>query len=139
VHTGGDLDLDRDARIVPAEAAERSRQEVHAGGGRCAEADRPGLQAGEGGKLLVRGPEGGERLRGAPGQDPARLGQAAAATVALDEALARGGLEQPQMLARAGLADADRLRGRREAPAPLDLDQQAHAVRVPELRSEEHT
>ena len=43
------------------------------------------------------------------------------------------------MLARAGLADADRLRGRGEAPAPLDLDQQAHAVRVPELGEDGRT
>ena len=44
----GDLDLDGDAGVVAAEAAERVGQQVDAGRGRGAEMDRPGLQAGEG-------------------------------------------------------------------------------------------
>src|SRR5207244_3527553 len=52
---GGDLDLDRHGRIAAAEAAERVGQDVDAGGGRGAEMDRPGLEAGEGIELFFGG------------------------------------------------------------------------------------
>jgi hypothetical protein len=61
------------------------------------------------------------------------VGQAAAATGALDEALTGGCLEQAQVLARARLADTDRGRCGGDASLALDLDQQAHSRRVPEL------
>ena len=66
-------------------------------------------------------------------EDLACLGQAAATSAALDEPLARCGLEQAEMLAGARLPDPDRPRGRRDAAAPSDLDEQAHPRRVPEL------
>ena len=66
-------------------------------------------------------------------EDGAGLGQAAPAAVALDEPLAGGGLEQPQVLAGARLADPDRGGRGGDASQALDLDQETHARRVPQL------
>jgi hypothetical protein len=62
----------------------------------------------------------------------ARLGEAAAAPVSLDEALARGCLEQTQVLTCARLADPHCSGGGRDAAPPLDFDEQAEPCRVPE-------
>ena len=94
--------------------------------------DRARLQPRELGQLLLGRAEGRQCLRGTHRENLAGLGQPAAAAVALDEALPRRRLQQPQMLARARLADADLARSRREAAETLDLDEQPHAGRVPE-------
>ena len=56
------------------------------------------------------------------------------ASIALDQPLTGGRLEKAQMLARCRLADSDRLRRRREAATPLELDEKAQAGRIPEER-----
>jgi len=128
-----DLDVDGDAGVGAAEAAECVREQVDAGCGRSAEVDRARLQSGERTELLVCRAEAGECLRGPCGEDVACLRQLAAAAAALDEALPGCGLEQAQVLARARLADPDRSGGGGHAPLALDLDEQAHPRRVPEL------
>ena len=77
--------------------------------------------------------EAGERLGGAGGEHVAGVGEAAAAAGALDQPLPGGGLEQTQVLARAGLADANRGRRGRDTSLPLYFDQEAHPGGVPEL------
>ncbi len=67
-------------------------------------------------------------------EDAARLGEAAPPPVALDETLSGRGLEQTEMLARRRLADPDRLRRRRDASLPLELDEKTESRRVPEER-----
>ena len=123
-----------DVRVVAPEAAERVRQEVDAGRRRGADVDRAGLEAGERVKFLLAGSQRRERLARARGKHTARLGQAAAATVPLDEPLSSGGLEQAQVLARARLSDPDRPRRSRDASRRLDLDEQPEAGGVPEER-----
>ena len=130
---GRDLDLDGDAGIAAAEAAERVREQVDAGRGRGADVDRAGLQAGERAEFFLRGAQAGERLCGAGGEDLPGFGQAAATAGSLDQPLAGGSLEQAQVLARARLADSDRGGSGGDASLPLDLDEQAHPRRVPEL------
>jgi hypothetical protein len=76
--------------------------------------------------LLARG-QRGERLTRARGKNAAGLGQAAPPPVPLEEPLSGGRFEKTQVLARAGLSDAHRFRGSRDASATLDLDQQAQA------------
>ena len=51
----------------------------------------------------------------------------------LDQALAGSRFEEPQVLARAGLADADRRGSGGDASLSFDLDEEAHPGRVPEL------
>ena len=133
IAAGGDLDLDGDGGVAAPEAAERVGEEVDAGGGGGAEMDRPGLQPCECIELLFAGAEAGECLGGAGGEDLPGLGQVTAAAAAFDESLSGCGLEQAEMLARARLADPDRGGRGRDAALALDLDQQAHASRVPEL------
>ena len=94
--------------------------------------DRPGLEAGERCELLLRVAEHRERLGAPCGEDFPGLGQPAAAAASLDEALAGRGLEKPQVLARARLADADGLGGAGQTSAAPDLHDQAHARRVPQ-------
>ena len=55
---GGDLDLDRHARVASAEAAEGVGEQVHTRGGRGAQVDRAGLEAGERVEFFLGGPEG---------------------------------------------------------------------------------
>ena len=95
--------------------------------------DRAGLKTRERAELLFGGAEAGERLGGTGGEHAPGVGQAAAATRALDQPLAGGGLEQSQVLARARLADPDRGCRGGDASLPLDFDQEAHASGVPEL------
>src|SRR5207253_4190241 len=130
---GGDFDLDGDAGVAAAEAAECVGEQVDAGCGRGAEVDGAYLQAGDRTEFLLGGAEAGERLGGAGGEHVAGVGKAAAAAGALDQPLPGGGLEQTQVLARAGLADADRGRRGGDTSLPLDFDQQAHPSGVPEL------
>src|SRR5215208_5693340 len=73
-----------------------------------------------------------ECLTGPCGQQAPRLREATAATVALNETLPGGGLEQAQVLARGRLPDSDGPRGRGNRALPLDLDEEAQAGRVPE-------
>jgi hypothetical protein len=68
-----------------------------------------------------------KRLACARSKHTPGLGQAAAAAVSLDEPLPRRGFEQAQVLARARLSDADRLRCSRHAFPALDLDKQTQA------------
>src|SRR5439155_22112812 len=126
---GGDLDLDGDARVAAAEAAEGVGEQVDARRGRGAEVDGAGLEAGERAEFLLGGPEAGERLGRTPREDTSRVGQAAAAPGPLDQPLAGGRLEQAQVLAGARLADPDRGRCGGDAALPLDLDEQAHPGR----------
>src|SRR5262249_30517104 len=130
---GRHLDLDSDARVAAAETAERVREQVDAGGSRSAEMDRAGLQSCDRAELLLCCFEGGKGLGGSCGEHVPRVGEAAAAPCAFDEALARSGLQEPQMLARARLADADRGGGGGDASLSLDFHEQAHSGRVPEL------
>src|SRR5207302_72140 len=129
----GHLNLDGHPRKVAAETAERVRQQVDAGGGRGAEMDCSGLEARERVELFLGRAQAGERLRRAGGQEVSCLGEPAAATAPLYETLSGCRLEQTQVLARARLADPDRGGRGGDASLPLDLDEQAHARRVPEL------
>ena len=94
--------------------------------------DRPGLQACERVELFFAGAERRERLGRPSGEDAAGVCELAAAAAALDEPLSGGELEEAQVLADAGLSDADRCRGRGEGALALDLDEQPHPGRVPE-------
>ena len=84
--------------------------------------------------FLLSGRQRGERLARTRGKHMARLSQATAATVPLDEPLSSGGFEQAQVLARARLSDANGFRCSRDASPALDLDEQTEAGRIPEKR-----
>src|SRR5205823_13297860 len=101
--------------------------------GRCTEVDGAGLQACDRTELLSCRSQAGERLGRAGSEHVPGLGEATATTRALDQPLTGGGFEQAQVLARAGLADADRCGRGGDASLPLDLDEKAHPGRVPEL------
>src|SRR5439155_25382212 len=135
----GDLDFDVDVGVVAAEAAERVGEQVGAGGGGGAEMDRACLEAGEGAELLLACRERGKGLRRMRGEHATSLGQPAAAAVPLDESLSGRSLECAHVLAGRGLPDAYRLGCRGKASVPVDLDQQAHPRRVPELREQRHS
>src|SRR5919202_2790218 len=130
---GGDLDLDGDAGVAAAEAAERVGEHVDAGRGRRAEVDRAGLQAGDRSEFLLCCAEAGERLGGAGGEYLAGVSEQTDEAGALDQPLAGGGFEYAQVLAGTRLADADRGGRRRDASLAFDFDQQAHPGGVPEL------
>ena len=93
---------------------------------------RPALEAREGVQLLLGGAERRQRLRRVRREDAAGLREPAPAPVALDEAVTRRRLEQPEVLARARLPDADRAGRGGQAPLSLDLDEQSHPGRIPE-------
>ena len=78
--------------------------------------NRSRLKPGEGVELLLACSERRERLRSAAGEDAPGLRELAAATVALDEPLPGGKLEEAQVLARARLADPDSNGCGRERP-----------------------
>ena len=93
--------------------------------------DRARLEAGELGQLLLAGAEGGERLGGAGRERPAGLGEAAATAAALEQSLSGGTLEHAQVLAGRGLGDPDDARRAGDAALAVELDEQAHPIRVP--------
>src|SRR2546430_10437442 len=95
--------------------------------------DGAGLESSQCAELLFGSAEARESLCGPRGEHTTRLGETAAAPGALDELLSCSGLEQAEVLARARLADADRRGSRRDAALPVDLDEQTHPRRVPEL------
>ena len=91
------------------------------------------MQACDRTELFLGGGEASERLGCASREDVTSIGETATSPGALDQPLAGGGLEQSQVLTRARLADADRGRRGGDASLPVDLDQEPHPGRVPEL------
>ena len=131
----GDLDLDVHVRMVAPEAAER----VRAGDRRPASSRRrcgscPASSPASAPSSSSPACKRCERLARPRGEQAARLGEPAAAPVALDQALPRRGLEQAQVLARGRLADADAACSCRHSSLPLDLDEQTEPGGVPEER-----
>jgi len=120
--------------MVSAEAAERVREQIHAGGGGGADADGARLEPCEPAQLLLSGRERQERLAGVEGEQLPRLGEAAAAAAPLDKPLAGGAFEETQVLARRRLADPDRACGGGNAPLTPDLDEQPQSSGVPDER-----
>jgi hypothetical protein len=96
--------------------------------------DRSRLETCERAQFLLTRMQRRERLTSPCGEQAARLREATAATVPLDETLPGGRLEKAQVLARRRLADADRARSPRNRALPLDLDEEAQARGVPEER-----
>jgi len=74
--------------------------------------DGSGLETSKRAQLLLTRVQRRECLTGPCGQQAARLREATAATVALNETLPGGGLEQAQVLTRGRLPDSDGPRGR---------------------------
>jgi hypothetical protein len=120
--------------MIPPETAERVREEIDTGGGRSPDVNRSGVEPGEGMKFLLAGSQRGERLACARGKHAASFGEAAPASVPLDEPLSRGILEEAKVLARTRLSDADGLRGSGDASPALDFHQQTETCRIPEER-----
>ena len=118
--------------MVAAEASERVREQVDPRRGGRSDVDRPRLEPGERVQLLLAGREGRERLARVRREDAAGFRQAAAAAVSLDQPLPGRGLEQTEVGAGARLPDTDRARRPRDAPLPLELDEQPEPGRVPE-------
>ena len=129
-----DLDFDIDVRVVAAKAAERVRKQINTWSCRGADVDRSRLQPGKRTKLFLTRMQGRECLTGPRGEQTARLGQAAAAAISLDEPLSGRCLEQAQVLACRRLPDPYGPRGRRDGSLPLDLDKEAKTGCIPEQR-----
>src|SRR6185369_11901427 len=65
-----------------------------------------------------------------PHDQPAALGQLDAASPPVEQATARIPLERADLLADRRLADAKRLRGRRERPAVRDLGERSELAQI---------
>lgn len=87
--------------------------------------DAASLHPGQCGELLIGGTQARECLRSARRQYATGVGELAAATATFDQALARRGLQQAEVLADARLADPELARRARQAPASATVSSSA--------------
>ena len=126
----GGLERELDRRVALAEAGDRLGHDRRPGAGEGGQAQAPAAQAGDGLELGLGVGQAREDRVGVLDQRAARVGQAHAARVALDERRAGLALEGGDLLGDRGLRVGQRVGGGGERPACGDLSQHAHSADV---------
>ena len=126
----GGLERELDRRVALAEARDRLGHDRRPGAREGGQAQAPAAQAGDRLELGLGVGQAGEDRVGVLDERAARVGQAHAARVALDERRARLALQGGDLLGDRGLGVGQRVGGGGERTAGGDLAQHAHSADI---------